>query len=98
MKVVHQKERRHHCNIDGCEWTFGHSGALKVHQARKHGLVTKPNACPICSKEFPNSTYHLNRHLKAHANNTAKVHIPKEPKVEPKVEPKKPAEASEVLK
>ncbi|KAG4067222.1 hypothetical protein HA402_000213 [Bradysia odoriphaga] len=90
MKVVHEKERRHHCNIDGCEWTFGHSGALKRHQARRHGLVTQPNACPICGKEFPNSTYHLNRHLKAHANNTAKVHIPDESK-------RKPAETSEVL-
>lgn len=81
MKVVHEKVRSHSCDIDGCEWTFGHSGALKRHKARRHGLVTNPNKCPICSKEFPNSTYHLNRHLKAHANNTAKEYIPSESKV-----------------
>lgn len=40
--------------------------------------VNKRNACPICSKEFPDSTYHLKRHLKAHANNTAKEYFPEQ--------------------
>lgn len=76
MRSVHSQERPFSCNIDGCEWTFAYSQCLKRHQARRHGMVTNRNACPICSKEFPDSTYHLKRHLKSHANNTAKEYIP----------------------
>lgn len=76
IRSVHAQERPFSCNIDGCEWKFAYSQCLKRHQARRHGMVTNRNACPICSKEFPDSTYHLKRHLKAHANNTAKEYIP----------------------
>lgn len=76
IRSVHANVRPFACNIDGCEWSFAYPQSLKRHQARKHGMVTNRNACPICSKEFPDSTYHLKRHLKAHANNTAKEYIP----------------------
>lgn len=79
IKVVHSQVKRFVCNIDGCQWKFGYQQTLTRHQARRHGMVKNRNACPICSKEFPDSTYHLKRHLKAHANNTAKEYIP-EPK------------------
>lgn len=79
IRTVHSRERPFSCNVDGCEWTFAYQQCLKRHQARRHGMVTNRNACPICSKEFPESTYHLKRHLKAHANNTAKEYFP-EPK------------------
>lgn len=86
IKSVHARERPFSCNIDGCEWTFAYPQCLKRHQARRHGMVTNRNACPICSKEFPESTYHLKRHLKAHANNTAKEYIP-EQKPQPEASP-----------
>lgn len=79
VRSVHSQERPFVCNVDGCEWAFSYQQCLKRHQARRHGMITNRNACPICSKEFPDSTYHLKRHLKAHANNTAKEYIP-EPK------------------
>lgn len=79
IRSVHSRERPFVCNVDGCEWTFAYQQCFKRHQARRHGMVRNRNACPICSKEFPESTYHLKRHLKAHANNTAKEYIP-EPK------------------
>lgn len=79
IRYVHGNERPFACEIDGCEWRFKYQPCLKRHQARRHGLVNNRNECPICGKEFPDSTYHLKRHLKAHANNTAKEYIP-EPK------------------
>lgn len=75
-RMGHAQERRFSCNVDGCEWAFRYPQNLKRHQARRHGMVTNRNACPICSKEFPDSTYHLKRHLKAHLNNTAKEYVP----------------------
>lgn len=82
VRNVHTKtnknERRFKCKIDGCEWTFAYQQCLIRHRARRHGIVKNRNACPICGKEFPESTYHLNRHLKAHANNTAKEYIPEQ--------------------
>lgn len=68
---VHSGERPFACEIDGCEWRFSYLPCLKRHQARLHGLVNNPHECPICGKCFPDSSYHLKRHLKAHANNTA---------------------------
>lgn len=82
IKAIHNKERPFICNIDGCKWTFAQQSPFARHQARRHGMVKNRNPCPICSKEFPDSTYHLKRHLKAHENNTAKEYIPK-PKPEP---------------
>lgn len=76
IKSVHSNHRPFGCNIDGCNWSFAYPQCLKRHQARKHGMVTNRNECPICGKDFPDSTYHLKRHLKAHANNTAKEYIP----------------------
>lgn len=78
VKTVHSQVKPFSCNIDGCKWTFAYPQVLKRHQARRHGVpATNRNACPICSKEFPDSSYHLKRHLKAHANNTAKEYVPK---------------------
>ncbi|XP_055326687.1 zinc finger protein 107-like [Sitodiplosis mosellana] len=82
---VHTNERPFACGIDGCEWRFSYQPCLKRHQARRHGLVNNPNQCPICGKCFPDSTYHLKRHLKAHANNTAKEYFP-----EPTQDPSQP--------
>ncbi|XP_031638773.1 zinc finger protein 91-like [Contarinia nasturtii] len=81
IKNVHSKVKNLACGIDGCEWKFAYQQCLIRHRARRHGIVKNRNACPICSKEFPESKYHLQRHLKAHANNTAKEYIP-EPKDE----------------
>lgn len=71
LQKVHTEERRFKCNVDGCEWASRYPICLKVHQARRHGMVKNRNPCPICSKEFPDSLYHLKRHLKAHENNRA---------------------------
>lgn len=76
INSVHANQRPFACNIDGCKWRFAYPQCLKRHQARKHDMVSNRNPCPICSKEFPDSTYHLKRHLMAHANNTAKEYIP----------------------
>lgn len=77
IKKVHKNLRPYSCTINGCEWKFAYPQSLKRHQARRHGMVTNRNPCPICRKEFPESTYHLKKHLQAHAKNTAKEYIPK---------------------
>lgn len=80
---VHENSRPHKCGIDGCEWTFKYLAVLRRHKARKHGLVNRRYECPLCGKGFPDSKYHLDRHLRAHANNTAKEYV-KEPTAEKK--------------
>lgn len=78
-----RKPERFKCDIEGCEDTFAQSRDIKRHKARKHGMVNARHQCTICFREFPDSLYHLKRHLKAHAKNTAKDRFPK-PKPKPK--------------
>lgn len=73
--MVHLKAGRATCKYEHCNETFSNKLSMLRHCARKHGMVTNPYPCPICQKEFPNSKYHLDRHLKAHEKNTAKEYV-----------------------